>query len=66
MFCCNEYIVVISIMVAVNLSIDSNMNVDQNNVREAFADKNSQSKNPEIINHRMSKALWVIGLLKGR
>jgi len=38
-----------------NLSIDLNMSADQNNVREALANKNSNSRNLEIINHQISK-----------
>ena len=58
--------VVISIMGVANLSIDSNMNADQNNIREALADKNSNSRNLEIINHQISKTFLGKWIVKGQ
>jgi len=58
--------VVISIMGVANLSIDSNMNADQNNLLEALDDKNSNSGNLEIINHQISKTFMGNWVVKGQ
>ncbi len=56
-------IVVISILGFFNLNINSNVNDDQNNIRQALQDQNPSNGSLKILNHQMTKTLsgeWTV------
>ena len=59
-------LVVLSIMGIANLNINSNLTNDQNNVREALADKNSQQESLIILKHQLSKTFMGNWVVKGQ
>ena len=59
-------IVVASILGMINLSDNSNFTSDQNNIREAFANKNTQQGSLLILNHQMKKTFMGNWVVKGQ